>query len=105
MNLYLPTFSLVSISWVGFWIDPANVAGRMSLLITLFLVTSWKNLFTDLANGQARFFALQVIMNVSNTVLLSSHTSSVLTLMDIWLLACKVGMIHDHLSRVWLRKI
>ncbi len=38
LNLYVPTFFLVSISWISFWIDPANVPGRMGILITLFLV-------------------------------------------------------------------
>ncbi len=41
MNLYMPTFFLVSISWIGFWIDPSNVPGRMSLLVTLFLVRTF----------------------------------------------------------------
>ena len=37
-SIYLPTIMLVGISFIGFFIPPQMVPGRMALLVTIFLM-------------------------------------------------------------------
>ena len=47
-QIYLPCFLFVAVSWVSFLIRPQVVPGRMSLLVTLFLVLI--NIFNTVRN-------------------------------------------------------
>ena len=52
---YLPSGLFVVVSWVSFLIPPEIVAGRMALLITLFLVLI--NIFSIVNRSQSFWFS------------------------------------------------
>ena len=52
---YLPSSLFVVVSWVSFLIPPEIVAGRMALLITLFLVLI--NIFSIVNRSQSFWFS------------------------------------------------
>jgi len=66
LKWYMPTLMLVAISGISFFIPAEIVAGRMALLITIFLM----------------------LVNVSNAADSNLSTSVGLTGLDIWLRAC-----------------
>ena len=45
LQSYIPSVLIVMISWVGFWLDPTHIPGRVTLLVTTLLT------LTSLANG------------------------------------------------------
>jgi len=66
ITYYLPSGLFVVVSWISFLIPPDIVPGRMSLLITLFLV----------------------LVNIFNNVTTNSPKAEGLTAIEIWMLAC-----------------
>jgi len=66
ITYYLPSGLFVVVSWISFLIPPDIVPGRMSLLITLFLV----------------------LINIFNNVNTNSPKAEGLTAIEIWMLAC-----------------
>ena len=66
ITYYLPSGLFVVVSWISFLIPPDIVPGRMSLLITLFLV----------------------LINIFNNVTTNSPKAEGLTAIEIWMLAC-----------------
>lgn len=66
IQVYLPTFMFVIVSWVSFLIKPEVVPGRMALLVTLFLV----------------------LINIFNSVREDAPISSSLNAIDLYLVMC-----------------
>merc|ERR1712013_919637 len=66
VQVYLPSFMFVIVSWVSFLIKPEVVPGRMGLLVTLFLV----------------------LINIFNSVRAQAPISSRLNAIDLYLVVC-----------------
>jgi len=66
IQVYLPSFMFVIVSWVSFLIKPEVVPGRMALLVTLFLV----------------------LINIFNSVREEAPISSRLNAIDLYLVVC-----------------
>merc|ERR1740136_79540 len=66
IQVYLPSFMFVIVSWVSFLIKPEVVPGRMGLLVTLFLV----------------------LINIFNSVRENAPISSRLNAIDLYLVVC-----------------
>merc|ERR1712013_101043 len=66
ITYYLPSGLFVVVSWISFLIPPDIVPGRMTLLITLFLV----------------------LVNIFNNVTTNSPKAEGLTAIEIWMLVC-----------------
>lgn len=66
VQVYLPSFMFVIVSWVSFLINPHVVPGRMGLLVTLFLV----------------------LINIFNSVREQAPISSRLNAIDLYLVVC-----------------
>jgi len=66
VQVYLPSFMFVIVSWVSFLIKPEVVPGRMALLVTLFLV----------------------LINIFNSVRENAPISSRLNAIDLYLVVC-----------------
>ena len=88
MNVYLPTGTLVLISWISFFVPAELVPGRMALLVTIFLM------LVNISNS-ARSNAPKVNKLYRNTGLRAKCFQAVnLTALDVWLLGsmCFVAM-------------
>jgi len=68
ITYYLPSGLFVVVSWISFLVNPECIPGRMSLLITIFLV----------------------LINIYNTIQTNSPQAEALTAMEAWLIACIV---------------
>ena len=66
VNYYLPSGLFVLVSWVGFLIPPEIVPGRMTLLVTLFLV----------------------LINIFNNITSNSPNVEGLTSISAWVITC-----------------
>ena len=67
LNIYLPSFILVTFSWISFWIPPEIIPGRMGLLVTIYLV----------------------LANIGNGARVSAPTHGKATVIDLWLQVCQ----------------
>ena len=65
-NFYLPSGLFVIVSWSSFLIPPEIVPGRMTLLVTLFLV----------------------LINIFNNITLTSPNTETMTALSAWMIAC-----------------
>jgi len=66
VQVYLPSFMFVIVSWVSFLVKPEVVPGRMAMLVTLFLV----------------------LINIFNSVREGAPISSRLNAVDLYLVVC-----------------
>ena len=66
INYYLPSGLFVIVSWTSFLIPPEMVPGRMTLLVTLFLV----------------------LINIFNTITISSPNVEGLSSITAWIISC-----------------
>ncbi len=67
-NSFCPTFILVLISWISFFIPAESIPGRMAVLVTVFLM----------------------LVNIGNTSDQTNPKAKVPTAMDIWIRSCMV---------------
>ena len=65
-NYYLPSGLFVIVSWSSFLIPPEIVPGRMTLLVTLFLV----------------------LINIFNNITITSPNTETMTALSAWMIAC-----------------
>jgi len=68
VTYYLPSGLFVVVSWISFLVNPEVIPGRMTLLITIFLV----------------------LINIFNTIQTNSPQAEGLTAMEAWVIACIV---------------
>merc|ERR1719295_927215 len=66
VTYYLPSGLFVVVSWISFLVNPEVIPGRMTLLITIFLV----------------------LINIFNTIQTNSPQAEGLTAMEAWVIAC-----------------
>ena len=68
LNIFLPTFTIVLVSMVGFFIPPEAIPGRIGLLVTAFLV----------------------LVSLASTHTFYSPGHNVFTALDFWIISCEV---------------
>ena len=66
ITYYFPAMMFVSVSWISFLVPPESVPGRMTILVTVFLV----------------------LVNIFNNINSNSPKAEGLTAIEIWMLAC-----------------
>ena len=66
VTYYLPSGLFVVVSWISFLVNPEVIPGRMTLLVTIFLV----------------------LINIFNTIQTNSPKAEGLTAIEAWVIAC-----------------
>jgi len=66
VTYYLPSGLFVIVSWISFLVNPEIIPGRMTLLVTIFLV----------------------LINIHNTIQTNSPKAEGLTAIECWVIAC-----------------
>merc|ERR1719382_654411 len=66
VTYYLPSGLFVVVSWISFLVNPEIIPGRMTLLVTIFLV----------------------LINIHNTIQTNSPKAEGLTAIECWVIAC-----------------
>ena len=81
VNYYLPSGLFVIVSWVSFLIPPEIVPGRMTLLVTIFLVLI--NIFNNVTSNSPNVEGLTAISSKLNliTYILTNNISA-------WIITC-----------------
>ena len=79
ITYYLPSALFVVVSWISFLVNPECVPGRMSLLITIFLVLI--NIFNTIQTNSPQ---------VARVLRSPCAQAEALTAMEAWLIACTV---------------
>lgn len=83
INLYFPTSLLTMMTWISFFIPAKQVPGRISLVMTIFLM----------------------LVNIANSSGVRGPSATTFTAMDIWLLICKLMVSTTILEYAFLLKL
>ena len=89
VTYYLPSGLFVVVSWISFLVNPEVIPGRMTLLVTIFLV----------------------LINIFNTIQTNSPKAEGLTAIEAWVIACIIfvfGALGEYtviLLKIKLKKV